>query len=105
MPPADLDALERALVEKHGSNIRDVDVLSAALYPAVFDAYRKFRDEFSDVSLVPTRYFLAAPEVGEEFTVEIELGKTLVVKLTAVGALDPEGYREVFFEGEGCVGK
>ena len=75
MDPMDLDALEKTLRQRHGDNIRDVDVLSAALYPKVFDSYREFRDEFSDVSVVPTLYFLAAPQIGKEFTVEIERGK------------------------------
>ena len=101
MDPMDLDALEKTLRQRHGDNIRDVDVLSAALYPKVFDSYREFRDEFSDVSVVPTRYFLAAPQIGKEFTVEIERGKTLVIVLTAIGAVDDEGYCQVFFELNG----
>src|SRR5690606_37348003 len=79
----------------------DVDVVSAALYPQVFDDYRAFRDEFSDVSMIPTQHFVAPLEPGEEVTVEIERGKTLVIQLTAVGALDAEGHREVFFELNG----
>jgi pyruvate carboxylase len=100
MPPLDFAALEEDLKRKHGV-VRDVDVMSAALYPKVYDEYREYRTRFSDVSQVPTRYFLAAPAVGEELNVEIERGKTLVVKLTAVGALDGEGHREVFFELNG----
>ncbi len=101
LAPFDFDTLERELKARPGPPISEVDVTSAALYPSVFDAYREFRDEFSDVSLVPTQYFLAAPEVGEEFTVEIERGKTLVIVLTAVGELDKEGQRNVFFELNG----
>jgi pyruvate carboxylase len=102
MPPRDLDALAKELYARHGrADIRDVDVISAALYDKVFDEYRDYRERMSDVSLVPTRYFLAPPELGKEFTVEIERGKTLVIKLTAVGALDDEGYRLVFFELNG----
>jgi pyruvate carboxylase len=101
MPPVDLEALERELRERHGPAIRDVDVLSAALYPKVFEEYRDYRDEFSDVSLVPTRYFAAPADVGEELEVEIERGKTLVIKLTAIGNLDEQGFRQVYFELNG----
>ena len=101
LAPMDLDGLERTLRQAHGDNVRDVDVLSAALYPKVFEDYRAFRDQFSDVSVVPTRYFLAAPEIGKELTVEIERGKTLVIVLTAIGELDEEGYCQVFFELNG----
>jgi len=51
--------------------------------------------------MVPTRYFLAAPEVGAELAIEIERGKTLIVVLTAVGELDANGNRQVFFELNG----
>ncbi len=101
LAPADLETLGEELRAKHVGEIRDVDVMSAALYPKVFDDYRNVRVRFSDVSVIPTRYFLAPPEVGEEFTVEIERGKTLVIKLTAVGTSAADGHREVFFELNG----
>jgi pyruvate carboxylase len=101
LAPLDFEALERKLTAVPGPPIREVDVTSAALYPTVFDDYRAFRDEFSDVSLIPTRYFLAPPKIGEEFTVEIERGKTLVIVLTAIGSLDHEGMRNVHFELNG----
>ncbi|MGB1276953.1 MAG: biotin/lipoyl-containing protein, partial [Nannocystaceae bacterium] len=74
---------------------------SSALYPKVFDEYKAFRREFSDVSMLSTRAFLAPLTLGEELWVEIEKGKTLIVKLTAVGELDGDGRREVFFELNG----
>lgn len=101
LPPRDFDHLAQELRDKHGPAIRDQDVMSAALYPKVFDEYRSFREQYADVSVIPTRFFLAAPEVGDEFNVEIEKGKTLVIKLTAVGALDKHGNRDVFFELNG----
>ncbi|MCA9691947.1 MAG: pyruvate carboxylase, partial [Myxococcales bacterium] len=101
LPSLDLDARRRALEDTHGPTIRDVDVLSAALYPEVFDEYMRFRAEFSDASMLPTRAFLAPLRLGEELWVEIERGKTLIVKLNAVGELDGDGRREVFFELNG----
>ena len=59
------------------------------------------RARFSDLSVLPTRAFLAPLEVGEEISVEIERGKTLIVKLTAVGELSADGTRQVFFELNG----
>ena len=40
---------------------------------------------------------LAPLEVGEEISVEIERGKTLVIVLDAVGELDDDGNRTVYF--------
>lgn len=60
----------------------------------------------SDVfwSVVPTRYFLSKPTIGEEMTISIEKGKTLTIKLLAVGPLNTnKGTRECFFELNGEV--
>jgi pyruvate carboxylase len=101
MPDLDFTSLEHELRSKWGSHVRDVDVVSAALYPQVFDEYMAFRREFSDVSLLPTRNFIAAMKLGEEVSFEIERGKLLIVKLTALGDVRSDGQREVFFELNG----
>ncbi|MCA9708645.1 MAG: pyruvate carboxylase subunit B, partial [Myxococcales bacterium] len=97
LPPLDLRALETELRDKHGPRIHDVDVLSAALYPQVFDEYMQFRIVHSDVSVLPTQAYFAALEKGQEILVTIERGKTLIVALSTVGEVDAEGIREVYF--------
>ena len=97
MPDLDSKALKTELHDKHGPRIRDIDVVSAALYPKVFDEYMQFRIAHSDISVLPTRICFAPMEVGEEAAVEIERGKTLIVQLNNVGQVDDEGIREVFF--------
>jgi len=101
MPPLDYEALKQQLVNKYGKNIRDFDVTSAAIYPKVFAEYRDIVEQFGDLSEIPTRYFLSKPEIGEEFNVSIEEGKTLIIKLLAVGSVNAVGKREVFFELNG----
>ncbi len=101
LPPFDFEARRAELVERFGPRIRDVDVLSSALYPDVFREYMEARERYSDLSVVPTRAFLAPLAPGEEIQVEIERGKILIVKLTAVGELAPDGTRQVFFELNG----
>lgn len=81
--------------------IRDEDVLSAALYPKVFNDYMVFRDEFGPVDGLPTRLFFTGPEIGEEFQVAIEPGKVLNIKVLAISNLHPNGQREVFCEMNG----
>ena len=63
----------------------------------------RHQEEFSDTSVVPTPVFLYGLEPGQETSIEIEPGKTLIVKLVNVGKLQPDGTRELFFElnGEG----
>ncbi|KAI7900118.1 pyruvate carboxylase [Cokeromyces recurvatus] len=101
LEPLDLGKLKEELTKKYGSSIRDYDVISAALYPQVFADYRDTVSQYGDLSVVPTRYFLSKPEIGEEFHVEIEEGKTLIIKLLAVGPLNNNGKRDVYFELNG----
>ncbi|CAG8524585.1 7444_t:CDS:10 [Funneliformis caledonium] len=102
MKPLDLLELKKELVAKYGGSIRDVDVVSAAIYPKVFAEYRENLEKYGDVSVIPTRYFLSRPEIGEELSIELEEGVTLIIKYLAVGPLNTtNGRREVFFELNG----
>ncbi|KAI7713468.1 Pyruvate, partial [Hortaea werneckii] len=77
---------------------------SYAMYPKVFEDYKKFQQKFGDLSVLPTKYFLNKPEIGEEFNVELEKGKVLILKLMAIGPLSEQtGQREVFYEMNGEV--
>lgn len=103
LEPLDLQKIKTDINEKFGS-ASECDVASYAMYPKVFEDYRKFTSKYGDLSVLPTRYFLARPEVGEEFHVELEKGKVLILKLLAVGPLSEQtGQREVFFEMNGEV--
>jgi pyruvate carboxylase len=75
--------------------------LSYALYPTVFSEYAQFIDEFGEVRILETVPFLYGLETGEETVVEIEEGKTLVIRLLAVGELAEDGTRSVYFELNG----
>ncbi|PLB34402.1 pyruvate carboxylase [Aspergillus candidus] len=103
LEPLDLAAIKAQLREKFGG-ATEYDVASYAMYPKVFEDYRKFVQKFGDLSVLPTRYFLARPEIGEEFHVELEKGKVLILKLLAIGPLSEQtGQREVFYEVNGEV--
>lgn len=99
----DLEALRNSLQEKFPSyKMRDSDVMSAAMYPKVYDDFATFRKTYGPVDKLDTRVFLVGPHVGEEFDVNIERGKTLHIKMLAVSAnVTPNAEREVFFELNG----
>ena len=59
--------------------------------------YRKY----GDVDVGPTRYFLYGMKPGEETTVQIAPGKTLLVRLQSIGPADERGMRTVFFKLNG----
>ncbi|KAJ5681749.1 Pyruvate carboxylase [Penicillium maclennaniae] len=103
LEPLDLPGIKNQLREKFGA-ATECDVASYAMYPKVFEDYRKFVQKYGDLSVLPTRYFLARPEIGEEFHVELEKGKVLILKLLAIGPLSEQtGQREVFYEVNGEV--
>ena len=55
-------------------------------------------------SVLPTRYFLGRPEVGEEMHISIEKGKMLIIRLMAIGSIvEGKGSRDVWFEVNGEV--
>ncbi|XP_071234358.1 pyruvate carboxylase, mitochondrial-like isoform X1 [Salvelinus alpinus] len=101
LPPLDFDALEAGLRLQHGDDITEEDVMSAAMYPKVFEEYKEFTGSFGPVDCLSTRLFLDGPKIAEEFQVEIERGKTLHIKALAVGDLNKTGQRGVFFELNG----
>lgn len=103
LEPLDLAKIKNDIREKWGS-ASECDVASYAMYPKVFEDYKKFLQKFGDLSVLPTQYFLSRPEIGEEFHVELEQGKVLILKLLAVGPLSEQtGQREVFYELNGEV--
>ena len=51
--------------------------------------------------MLPTPVFFYGLEPGEEVSVDIEPGKTLIVKFLTVGEPDDDGTRTVFFELNG----
>ncbi|OJJ44659.1 hypothetical protein ASPZODRAFT_708694 [Penicilliopsis zonata CBS 506.65] len=103
LEPLDLASIKNSIREQFGT-ATECDVASYAMYPKVFEDYRKFVSKFGDLSVLPTRYFLSRPEIGEEFHVELEKGKVLILKLLAIGPLSEQtGQREVFYEVNGEV--
>lgn len=101
LPPVDFEAMRDELVKRYGEVITDRDVMSYCMYPDVFHEFAQFREEFGPVDGLPTRLFFAGSDLGEEFEVELETGKTLHLKIIALGDVDKDGKREVFCEVNG----
>jgi pyruvate carboxylase len=102
LDPIDLDSVRKTIKEKWGG-CTETDLASYIMYPKVFEDYKKWTSKFGDLSVLPTRFFLSKPEINEEFHVELEKGKVLILKLLAVGPLSAKGQREVFYEMNGEV--
>ncbi|KAL6939292.1 pyruvate carboxylase [Hanseniaspora osmophila] len=107
LAPFDLEKIKEELQDRFGSSeITECDVASYNMYPKVYEDFRKIKEQFGDLSILPTRNFLSPPVIGEEIVVTIEQGKTLIIKPQAVGELDKDtGKREVYFELNGELRK
>jgi pyruvate carboxylase len=101
LEPVNFDEEQKALEKKTGHPIRRDDLLSYLLYPEVFSKYDKFRQTYSDVSVLPTPAFFYGLKSGEEITVEIEPGKSLIIKSLTISEPHPDGTRTLFFELNG----
>ncbi len=99
--PANFDKIRRDLTEKLKRDATDDDVFSYLMYPQVFLDFAKHLREFSNVSVLPTPSFYYGLRRGEEISVSIEEGKTLVVKLVNVSEPDKDGRRTVTYELNG----
>jgi pyruvate carboxylase len=101
LPPANFEQEQRDLEQRAGHAIRRDDLLSFLLYPEVFEKFDRFRRTYSDVSVLPTPAFFYGLKSGEEITVEIESGKTLIIKFLTFSEPHPDGTRTLFFELNG----
>ncbi|WP_339263921.1 pyruvate carboxylase [Solibacillus sp. FSL W7-1472] len=101
LPPVDFDQLTAELTEKYGRAPSKQDVLAYALYPKVFEQYIDAVNAFGDVSVLDTPTFFYGLKIGEEIEVEIEKGKTLIVKLVSIGEPQHDGTRIIYFELNG----
>ncbi len=101
LPPADMEAARAEGSARTGEKLDDEQLLSYLLYPQVFPELVRHRQAHSDTSVVPTPVFFYGLQPGQETSVEIEPGKTLIVKLLNVGPLRKDGTRELYFELNG----
>jgi pyruvate carboxylase len=101
MPPADFAAAAREIEGKTKQEASPRDVLSYLLYPQVYLDYRQHWNQFGDTATIPTANFFYGLQPTEEVSIEIERGKTLIVKYLTTGDVRDDGTRTVFFELNG----
>ncbi|MFZ5823512.1 MAG: pyruvate carboxylase [Bacillota bacterium] len=101
LEPVDLDAAAHALGEKLERPATRREVLSEILFPGSVAELNHHQEEFGDTAVVDTPTFFYGLRPGEQTAVEIERGKTLMVKLINVRDPKPNGVREVLFELNG----
>jgi pyruvate carboxylase len=101
MAPMNLDEVRaKVSAELEGKQVDDEDLASYLMYPKVYLDYMGRRRDFGPVRQLPTPIFFYGMEVGQEIAVDLEAGKTLVIRLSAIGE-SHEGEVRVFFELNG----
>ncbi|MCM3357079.1 pyruvate carboxylase [Psychrobacillus sp. FSL K6-4046] len=101
LEPVDFNAVKELLFNKLERPVNSQEILAYTLYPKVFDEYCATEKNFGDVSVLDTPTFLYGMRLGEEIEVEIEVGKTLIIKLVSISKPDKEGNRIIYFELNG----
>ena len=102
MPPVDLEAARQELSKLlDGRVIDDEDLNGYLMYPKVFLDYMGRHRSYGPVRTLPTHTFFYGMQPGQEITAEIDPGKTLEIRLQAVGETGEDGEVKVFFELNG----
>ena len=100
-PAVDFAQVEKELSDILGYPAEEHEVLSYIMYPQVFLDYQKMQDAFGSVTLLDTETFLHGMRMGEQIEVQIEKGKTLIIRLDEIGEPDVLGNRVLFFNLNG----
>jgi pyruvate carboxylase len=102
IPPVEIEVM-RAEVEAllEGKKVDNEDLNGYLMYPKVFLDYMGRHKAYGPVRTIPTKTFFYGMEAGEEITAEIDPGKTLEIRLQAIGETNEEGDSRVFFELNG----
>ena len=102
LAPVDLEATRAKLSgELNGFAVDDEDLNGYLMYPKVFLDYMGRHRAYGPVRVLPTRTFFYGMQPGDEITAEIDPGKTLEIRLQAVGETTEDGEVKVFFELNG----
>jgi pyruvate carboxylase len=101
LPPVDLAAERASLQQRLPRPVTDEDLASHLMYPRVWAEYARERLQYGDPAILPTAVFFYGMEPGQEISVDLERGKTLIVRYVAVSEPHEDGTRTVFFELNG----
>ena len=102
LEPIDLEKTRQELSDKlDGMKIDDEDLNGYLMYPKVFLDYMERHLTYGPVRTLPTKTFFYGMNSGDEISLEIDPGKTLEIRMQAIGETDENGEVKVFFELNG----
>jgi pyruvate carboxylase len=101
LPAIDLEAARTKLAEERKQPIDDRELVTYLLYGRVSNDFVAHQTKYADVGILPTPAFFYGMSPGEEMSIDIEEGKTLIIKFLTIGDPHVDGKRLVFFELNG----
>lgn len=101
MTPIDFTAVAKQLQEDLGRDVAETDISSYLMYPKVYTEFQASQEQYGPTSVLPTPVYFYGVEVGDEILIDIEQGKTLVLRCVAIGEINDKGLVRVFFELNG----
>jgi pyruvate carboxylase len=102
LEPIDLEETRQELSDNlDGMKIDDEDLNGYLMYPKVFLDYMERHLTYGPVRTLPTKTFFYGMNSGDEISLEIDPGKTLEIRMQAIGETDENGEVKVFFELNG----
>jgi pyruvate carboxylase len=100
LPPVDFEAIAKEVEAFHPDAERK-DLISFAMYPKVYKDFCDHRKEYGYITRMGSHVFFNGMALGETNQINIEDGKTLVIKYLGLGDLNEDGTRNVQFELNG----
>ena len=100
LEPVDFAAARRE-VEKFYPGASEQNIISWCLYPKVVEEFFRHRQEYGYIMRMGSHVFFNGMALGETNKINIEDGKTLVIKYLGLGDLNEDGTRNVHFELNG----
>lgn len=96
LPPVDFDA-ERKKLSEFLPNPSEEMLISYVMYPKVIEDYCKHRQEYGYIMRMGSHVFFNGLAMGETNQINIEDGKTLVIRYLGLGDQHDDGTRDVVF--------
>ncbi|MCW8306838.1 pyruvate carboxylase [Acidiphilium sp. PA] len=101
LPMADLEALRATATEQCAGPVDDDGLAAYVMYPQVYTGYCAARRTYGPVGVLPTPVYFYGMQPGDEIAIEMEAGKTLILRLQTMSETDEDGNVRVFFELNG----
>ena len=103
LQPIDFEDEFAEFQKSYPENNDFLDFLSYQLYPKVFEDYCQFRNQYGDLTQLPTLAFFYGLKSNGEVLMEIGPGKMLIIKFLYISEPNEDGMRVITFDMNGQV--